>query len=206
MAGAIQSGYSFAGGEEVTSTKLHQIIEGPNSPSDTTLTIVTGFDQTNMASGAGLCIAGTAAPSDTDAIWYDTTLGLLRIYDGTNWQPVGQGVVLNNASGASVAAGDVVIVSTGTDSSFTTTTSANSALYLGVAAETIASSASGVIRTHGRTTVNLVSAGTRGQWVGTSTTVKLGLPSSTATTNQFGILTTAGTTGVGIVLYGHCAL
>jgi hypothetical protein len=52
-------------------------------------------------------------------------------------------VPLTNKSGGAVAAGDVVIVDTGNDAAFTTTTGAQSETSLGVAQETIANNATG---------------------------------------------------------------
>jgi hypothetical protein len=82
-------------------------------------------------------------------------------------------VALTNKSGGSVIAGDVVIVDTGNDGAFTTTTSAAFTGAVGVAQETIANNATGRVLLAGYAAlVNTTASVTRGNFATTSTTVK----------------------------------
>lgn len=202
------SGKYFSGTEQVTAAKLHQIIESA---------AISGFDQSNMASGSGVVVASGTAPSDTDALWYDTNLGILRFNDGTSWQPVSGGEVLTNKSGVSVDRGDVVIWDVANDSSFTTTASAGHPLFAGIAAETIANNQTGIIMTSGKFVVNLSAAlatTDRINALSTSTSAKKALVTSSANanaelvtgTNLFGIATGLGTNLVPCFIWGNGAL
>lgn len=206
MTARLRAGVDISPGT-VTAELLHKLIEGKNSPSDKTVLLLTKLGKEEMASGAGLVIASASAPADTKHIWYDTNLLLARVYDGTNWEPIPpKGTVLTNASGAAVAKGDIVIFSTGTDSAFTTTTSAGNVRVIGVAAESIANGAKGVIRTHGIHPVNFQSTPTVLQFVSTSTSAKLARSSATRSGADLGMVIQASISGASLVtcfLYGR---
>lgn len=175
MAASGISGKYFGSNEQLTAAKLHQIIESAS---------ITGFDQTNMASGAGLVISSATSPSDTDALWFDTNLNLLRFYNGTVWSPVSGGEVVTNKSGGSLARGDVVIWDVTNDLSVTTTSRTLDVWFAGIAAGTIANNASGVIITSGLFVVNLINSITNdgtSRYLGTTTTPKKAV--ATLTTN-----------------------
>lgn len=171
MTAILTSGKYFGATEQVTSDKLHQIVE-----SATFLNL--GLSE--ITSGSSVVQVSATAPSDTTRPWYDTTLGLLRIYDGSAWGNPGC-LILNNASTA-VVAGDIVCVSTGTDNSFAVTTTANNTRVIGVALEAISNGASGLIRTSGRVTVNIKSDTYTSShiWLSTSTTSGKGQLTTTA--------------------------
>ena len=77
---------------------------------------------------------------------------------------------MTNKSGSQRTAGDVVVVDTTTDNSFTTTVTANVNTTVGVVQETIANNAAGIIKHYGTTTVKVTAATSRGNWLVTSTT------------------------------------
>jgi len=108
---------------------------------------------------------------------------------------------LTNKSGGSVAAGDVVILDGGNDQAFTTTTRESDLRIVGVATEAIAVDASGRIARYGViAVVNVTGAIARGEWLVTSTTVKLAKSSlsySKPTDGGLGIALTA-TAGPGV--------
>lgn len=173
MAAKIKSGYYFSqSGEVWTADKLYRLVEGPNSPADKTVVLLSKMDSTDLASNAGLIVSGAVAPSNTKNIWFDTELNLIRIHDGTDWQPAGRGVVLTNASGGDLALGEIVVVSTGTDKAFTITTSEFSAFTIGALAENINNGAKGVVLTKGLARVSFREAGLipLGSTMGTSST------------------------------------
>lgn len=105
---------------------------------------------------------------------------------------------LNNSGGSRVA-GDVVVISTGADNAFTTTTSAGSTSVLGVVGEAIASGASGMVITGGFCTSLKVNAATaRGDFLRTSTSAGQAAPVSSAAAGVFAIALSA-TAGAGTV-------
>lgn len=100
----------------------------------------------------------------TNYEWFDTTLGIKRIYITRNgllgFHPLENGYLLvNNGSGAALAAGDVVVTdyATGVNHVKKTTTIKDQTV-IGVCLEAIADAASGVIATYGcpkNVTVNI---------------------------------------------------
>lgn len=117
-------------------------------------------------------------------------------------------VELTNKSGAGVVAGDVVIIGTGTNSSFTTTTTESDPLALGVAMDTIANDAVGKIAIGGSVDVLVTATTTRGQYIVTSTTVKQGKPTTVLLPGAFARAVEA-RTGSGLVkclLFGQAQL
>jgi hypothetical protein len=104
-------------------------------------------------------------------------------------------VPLTNKSGGSVAAGDVVIVDTGNDAAFTTTTSARSETSLGVVQETIANNGTGRVLIAGYAAlVNVPASVTRGHYIETHTVAKQAVGNSTRRSGSFGQFLTGGTT------------
>lgn len=102
---------------------------------------------------------------------------------------------LTNKSGGGVIAGDVVIIDTGNDSAFTTTTTGAYQGSVGIAQETIANNATGRVLVHGEAAlVNVNASVTRGHYVKTYTAVKQATGSSTRVAGVFGQFTTGGTT------------
>lgn len=184
MPATITRGYTFGATELVTNTKLHNLVDNAT---------ISGIDATNLASGSGLIIRSTSAPSNTNAIWVDTnqTPPTAKVWTGSEWQPVGPYAVLTNKSGSQRTAGEVVIPSTTTDGSFNTTTTAD-VPALGVVLETIADNADGVVALPGARITSLVTAATvtRGQTLSTSTTAGKGTPGGV---NAYAVALSAGT-------------
>jgi hypothetical protein len=105
---------------------------------------------------------------------------------------------LTNKSGGAVINGDVVIVDTGNDAAFTTTTSAQSLLVRGVVQESIANNATGRVCTGGYVPlVNVPASVTRGHFIETHTVAKQATGNSTRRTGTFGQFWTGGTTPSG---------
>lgn len=102
---------------------------------------------------------------------------------------------LTNKSGGAVAAGDVVVVDTTTDESFTTLASASAERSIGIVQETIASNAAGRVLLSGYAPlVNVAASVTRGHYLFTSATAKQATGSATRAAGAFGqFLTTSAT-------------
>ena len=123
--------------------------------------------------GVGTYARVPAASGDGKALLSDSTQT-----NGVAWGDAGGdvSVSLTNQSGSSVANGDVVVLDSANDSSFTTTTTPNDLRVLGVAGETINAAASGKVKTIAGTlaTVNCdTGAVNRGEWLVASATIKL---------------------------------
>lgn len=102
---------------------------------------------------------------------------------------------MTNKSGGSVAAGDVVIIDTGNDRAFTTTTSGQSTSVFGVVAESIANNATGRVVTSGYVPlVNVNASVTRGHFAETHTVAKQATGNSARRTGSFARFLTGGTT------------
>lgn len=103
---------------------------------------------------------------------------------------------LTNKSGGGVVAGDVVIIDTGNDAAFTTTTSAGFTGMVGVAQETIANNAAGRVLTAGFASLVTPNASvTRGNYGKTHTVAKQATDAgSSRTAGAFCQFLTGGTT------------
>lgn len=108
---------------------------------------------------------------------------------------------LTNQSGGSVIAGDVVIISTANDESFTTTTSAAyNSTRVGVALDSIASSASGRVLLEGYAPlVNVSASATRGHYLLTHTVAKQATSQAGYAAGAFGQIIKAGTTPSAVI-------
>ena len=195
MALTMTRGQTFGSSEEVTNTKLHNLIDGATGAD---------IDRTNFQSDTTAITNKTSAPSGlaTNEVWADTsaTPPIYNRYDGSNSKSLLNTVTvdLTNKSGGQVIAGDLVVVDTTTDESFTTTTTASSTGVLGVALETIADDAVGKIAISGVHEVNIGSAATRGQFIQTSTTVKEAQVSTDPAEGSIGMVVEAlGASGLG---------
>lgn len=102
---------------------------------------------------------------------------------------------LTNQSGGAIIAGDVVIVSTANDESFTTTTSAAyNSTRVGVALESIAAAAAGRILLEGYAPlVNVSASATRGHYLLTHTVAKQATSQAGYAAGAFGQILKAGT-------------
>ena len=110
---------------------------------------------------------------------------------------------LTNRSGAQRVAGDVVIIDTSNDDSFTTTTTVGNVLVLGVVLETIANLATGRVATGGYVaSVKVTGATVRGQYLLTSTTAVKADPTSTLTTGCFAVALSNSASSVSAFVFG----
>ena len=171
MAATITRGYTFGSTELVTNTKLHTLVDAAT---------ISNFNESNLASGRGLVVRSTSAPSNTNCIWVDTNFSppLVKVYSGSSWVVQGPYAVLTNKSAGQRTAGEVVVADTTTDSAFTTTTSPD-VPALGVVMETIAQNASGVVALPGAFVTSVLAAATttRGQTLSTCATAGKVTPS-----------------------------
>src|SRR3990167_9960847 len=109
---------------------------------------------------------------------------------------------LTNQSGAQRVLGDVVVVDTNNDNSFTTTTTAGDTKVLGVVLETIASGAVGRIATGGYVaSVKVSGATTRGQFLKTHTVATQASPTSSIQQGVFAIALSNGSSTVSVMLF-----
>ena len=95
-----------------------------------------------------------------------------------------------------------MVIDSTQDSSITTTTTADSNLYAGIALETIADTASGRFIRIGLVAVTFTGAGSRGDFAFTSTVSGKAKASATYSTAAFGILTTDVAAGSATVMVG----
>lgn len=182
MPATVTRGKTFGATETVTNTKLHQLVDSAT---------IADIDQTNIASGYGLAIRSTSAPSDTDALWIDTnsTPPIVRHYNGSAWIASANFAVLTNKSGGTRSAGDVVVVDTTTASAFTTNTAGASLLAPMVVMESIANNADGLVAVTGALVPNIAVDGTtaKGDYLKTSTSAGQATPSATIVAGVFAI-------------------
>ncbi len=114
-------------------------------------------------------------------------------------------VTLTNSSGGALVAGDVCVLNTGADESATTTTSAASVLKVYIAAESIASAATGRFYSSGFCPLVTPSASTtRGRYLFTHTVAKQAAENATYGAGAFGVILKSGTTP-SVWLFGSTA-
>ena len=191
MPAVITRGKTFGATETVTNTKLHQLVDSAT---------IAGIDGSNMASGSGVVVRSTSAPSNTDSLWVDTNQSppVLKRYTGAEWQPTGSFALLTNKSGSTRSAGDVVVADTTADGCFTTSTSGADIKVIGIVMESIANNSEGVVALSGArvTNINCDAAVSRGQFLKSSTTAAKASPTSTGEVGVFAIaLSSLGSAG-----------
>ncbi len=196
----ITRGKTFGATEEVTNTKLHQLVDSAT---------ISGITSGDISGSAGqLVIIQGSAPSSPSSgwLWYDTTNSLLRLYDGSSWKVVSRGYEYTNQSGGSLAAGDVVVLDTSNATSVTTTTTANDSDAFGVVIVGGAAAAAVQVITEGYVPlVTLDGAASIGDFLFTDTVAKQGTPSATFGTGAFGRALSASSTPPAIVGTGLTA-
>lgn len=105
---------------------------------------------------------------------------------------------LTNKSGGSVAAGDVVVIDTANNDAFTTTTTGQAQVSVGVAQETIANNAAGRVLVAGYTALlNVPASVTRGHYIETHTVAKQATGNATRRAGSFGQFATGGASPTG---------
>lgn len=173
MGATLHRGKTFDANEQVTHTKLHQLIDDGT---------VADADETNLASARGLIVRSTSAPSNTNCIWVDTNCSppVAKTYDGAEWIPNGSFAVMTNKSGGTRSAGDVVIVDAANAGGFTTTTSAGSTAMPMIVMQSIANNADGVVALPGARVTNIAVDGTTavGDHLKTSTSAGKATPTT----------------------------
>lgn len=199
MAAVITRGYTFGATEEVTNTKLHSLVDSAT---------ISSIDRSNFdtatASPVHINASSPGSPSAGN-LWFDTTNSIMLEYNGTlsKWVPVARGMVFTNRSGASVAAGDLLILDTANARSVKTTTTANSTLVFGVAASSANDLADVIVITEGYVPTMKVTGSTSiGQYLYTSTTAGKAAPSSTVASGIFAIALTSGATTISAQIGG----
>jgi hypothetical protein len=109
-------------------------------------------------------------------------------------------VPLTNRSGETISAGDVVVVDSANDESFTTSTTSNYSGLIGIAQETIGLTSNGRVLVGGYAPlVNTTGTVTRGLGLYQSTTAKKAQDGAKGIGGQFGELLTGGTSPTAIV-------
>mgnify|MGYP001619842240 CR=1 FL=1 len=110
---------------------------------------------------------------------------------------------LTNRSGAQREAGDVVIIDTSNDDSFTTTTTEGNVLVLGVVLETTENLATGRVATGGYVgSVKVTGATVRGDYLKTSTTVLKAVPTSSWIAGVFAVALSNNASVVSAYIFG----
>ena len=81
MALTIVRGFTFAGNETVTASKLHQLIEQA---------LITGIDASNLAAGSEIITISGTQPSSPliGTLWFDSGSALLRRWDGSTFKVI----------------------------------------------------------------------------------------------------------------------
>lgn len=182
---------TLAGGEDFSASPTG--VTGTRLDNHVNNATISNVAQADMASSNGVIVRSASAPSDTDAGWWDTANNVFRIHNGTAWLPVATGALLTNKSGGQVIAGDVVVADTTTAESFKTSTTLGDTTVIGVAAETIAADASGVVLYGGIQDVLITGSATLGQFLRQSTTAKKAEATAAKGAGSFGLVLEAGT-------------
>lgn len=188
----VTRGKTFAVTETVTSTSLHQLVD------DAT---VTEIDRGDAASSTSFVTISGSVPTSmkTGELFFDTTAQQeklkVKIASQTIPIAVGPGTEfhLTNKSGSSAALGSVVVLNTGADSSFTSTTSAGDVDVVGVVADGsgILDDATGRIQTTGLARIRTTGTISTGDFLTTSTTGFLATGNASPTPGQFARALTA---------------
>lgn len=197
MAAVISRGYTFGATEQVTNTKFHTLIDSAT---------ISNIDRSNfdLTTTSPVHIAGSSPSSPVNGhLWYDTSNAVLRMYDGTAFQPVARGYIYTNRSGSSVVAGDVVILDNGNAQSVTKTTTASSTRAFGVVLVGGADAASVIVLTEGYApSVKVTGSTSIGNYLFTSTTSGSADPSATIAQGAFAVALTSGAATVAAQLGG----
>jgi hypothetical protein len=76
----LSRGYTFGATETVTNTKLHSLVDDGS---------VSNIAQADIVASSGLVITSASNPSDTDALWIDSSgTRVLKFHDGSDWSRV----------------------------------------------------------------------------------------------------------------------
>jgi len=112
-----------------------------------------------------------------------------------------------NKSGAQRVVGEVVVIDSSNDASFTTTTTAGLTTVLGIVGETIENNAVGKVYTGGYiATVNVVASTTRGEFLKTSTTAGKVTATAAVEVGSFAVALSSGSGSVAAMVFGVLGL
>lgn len=191
MGATITKGYTFGATETQTNTNTHSLIEAATIASIN----VTNFN-TNFTSPVVISTTEPTTPS-IGMLWYDTTNGVLREYDGSKWQPKSRGYIYTNKSGSAVVAGDIVIQDTANARAVKKTTTAKSVGLNGVCLTGANDNADVIVITEGYCpAINVTGSTSIGDFLFSSTTAGKADPSSTLQTGAFARALTSSSTVV----------
>lgn len=100
----LSRGKTFTATEQVTNTKLHQLVDNAT---------ISNIQAADMAAGTGFLVTAASAPSDTNVLWYDSVNAVLKKYIGSSWIEIptiaspssGQSILYNGTHWVGTAAG-----------------------------------------------------------------------------------------------------
>lgn len=117
MPAVITKGKTFGSTEEVTNTKLHTLVDSAT---------IASIDQTNMDASVGIMETGTSNPSDTDALWKDTSgsPSVVKYHDGSSWTRISPASTISTLD-VVTAESTVIASSTSEETSHTFSVPAN---------------------------------------------------------------------------------
>lgn len=198
MVASLQAGYIFGATEQVTNAKLAALINNGT---------VSGIDQTNLGSNEGLVHTGTAAPTDTDQIWVDTssTPTIVRFYNSnlSQWVPSSELALMTNRAGQTGSAGRVVILDTSNANSYKYTGMAGDTSFLGIEMASTTNTSTGPICSQALgITINLELSASAGCYLRTSTATGKAEPCASNGSGIFAFLTEPGTASARARLLG----
>ena len=186
-------GITLGADDEVTDVKMESGIESATvadiARADLSQTDTSVFISTVAPIANPVPIAGH--------LWYDTTNAILRMYDGTLWQPVSRGYIYTNKSGVTLTTGEVVVIDTGNASSVTRTTTLNDLDVFGVVLDGAVDDADVIVITEGFVPVLDVTGSTAiGDYLTTSTTAGKAVNTTNPRSGTFGIALTTSAVSV----------
>lgn len=104
MTTTLTRGYTFGATEQVTNSKLHSLVDSGT---------ITNLDENVLASGRGLVVSSTSAPSNTACVWNDTGNNLLKAYISSAWTNVADGSLFSNLANVPSGAGVLPVANGG---------------------------------------------------------------------------------------------
>lgn len=104
MTTTLTRGYTFGATEQVTNSKLHSLVDSGT---------IANLDENVLASGRGLVISSTSAPSNTNCLWNDTGNNILKAYISGAWTSSADGTMLANLASTPAGAGVLPVANGG---------------------------------------------------------------------------------------------
>ena len=116
MPATITKGRTFGATEEVTNTKIHTLVDSATNAN---------INQTNMAANVGIIETGSSNPSDTDALWKDTSgTSVVKFHDGSSWTRISPTTTIENLDTVTVET-TILVSSTSEETLYTFSIPAN---------------------------------------------------------------------------------